>query len=235
MAIIQLAIDHQTKSQCIIKIPRLDTEHSHKLNIEKLEKEAEYLQKSDHQNIVKFIDQFIGPNRLFNLVVEYVDGNDLLSPFNRTPAEEQRAIKWVVQILDALDYIHRSGVVHRDLNPGNIMLNREDDVVVIDFGTIKDSGYSSNTVYTKPGFEPPEVISRSYADERSDIYGVGSILLYLLTCQRPSFIGGQDLVDLLSSRGISQRTIKCVAQALQLEPAFRFQTASVMRSAILGG
>ena len=59
-------------------------------------------------------------------------------------------------------------------------------------------------------------------------------MFYLLTCQRPSFIGNKNLVDFLSVKGISQRTAKCVDQALQLDPSFRFQTAAVMCSAILG-
>ena len=233
MAVVQLAKDYETKSQCVIKIPRVDTEHSVKFNIEKLKIEADYLQKSDHPNIVKLMDQFTEKD-VFHLVEEYVEGDNLLKAFESKQAEEHKVRKWAVQILDALDYVHRSGMVHRDLNPKNIMLTRDDNMVLIDFGTVKVVEDSSSTIYTTVGFSAPEV-TKGFTDEKSDIYGVGSILLYMLTSLRIGFIGNKNTFDLLLSKGISQRIAKCIDQALQMDPAFRFQTAAVMRTAILGG
>ncbi len=236
MSVISLAKDYRNNQQVkvVIKTARHDSEHSIQLNIEKLRQEAEYLRSVDHPNIVKFIDLFSDRNNSPNLVVEYIEGDDLLTRFKVRPADEHRAVKWGIQILNAMEYIHSSGVVHRDLNPGNIMVNASDDVILIDFGTIKGSGYSSDTVFFKPGFNIPEVSARSYADERSDIYGIGSILFYLLTCERPGFIRDRDVVSLLEEKGVSHRTAKCVAQALQLDPNFRFQTAAAMRRALTG-
>lgn len=235
MAVIHLAKDHQTNVPCVIKVPRLDTEHSPELNVEKLKMEAEFLRKANHPNIVRFIDQFTDPDGQFHLVEEYIDGNDLLTAFARKTAQEHEVLKWAVQILDALDYIHRSGMVHRDLNPKNIMLTRDDRIVLIDFGTVKRRSDSTSTVtiFTTAGFSAPE-ITKGFTDERSDVYGVGSILLYMLTSQRIGYMGSQNLVDFLTNRGISQRTAKCIDQALQMDPAFRFQTADAMRRAILG-
>lgn len=235
MAIISLAKDYRNKQkQVIIKRPRRDSDHAVQLNIEKLRQEGEYLRGVNHPNIIKFVDLFNDHAKNPNLVVDYIQGDDLLNAFKLKPADEHRTVKWTVQILNAMEYVHRSGVVHRDLNPGNIMMTPEDNVILIDFGTIKGSGYSSDTVFFKPGFNIPEVAAQSYADERSDIYGVGSILYYLLTCERPGFIRGRDIITLLSERGVSQRTCKCVAQALQFDPNFRFQTAAAMRRALLG-
>jgi serine/threonine-protein kinase len=235
MAIIHLAKDHLTNSQCVIKVARLDTVHPIKVNSEKLKIEADFLRTCNHPQIVRFVDQFTSQSKVFHLVEEYIDGSDLLAVFSRSTADERRAIKLTVQILDALDYIHRSGRMHRDLNPKNIMLNRDDNVVLIDFGTIKNTGDPSHTRLGTPGFESPEILTKGFTDERSDVYGVGSILFYMLTSQRIGYIGDKKLIEFLSSKGISQRTAKCVDQALQMDPAFRFHTVAVMRSALLGG
>jgi hypothetical protein len=234
MAVVHLARDIKTGSLCVIKVPRLNTANPYKLNVEKLQVEADFLRNSRHPNIVRFVDQFI-ENGVFHLVEEWIDGTDVLTAFARNTADEPRVKKWAVQILDALDYIHRSGMVHRDLNPKNLMLTRDDNIILLDFGTVKKAGESDPavTIFTTRGFAAPETL-RGFTDERSDIYGVGSILLYMLTSQRIGNLGKRDLVELLSSRGISQRTSKCIAQALQIDPEFRFQTAASMRRAISG-
>jgi serine/threonine-protein kinase len=232
MAVISLAEDVQTDLLCIIKTPRTDTSHDPKINIDKLTMEAAYLRQFDHPNIVKYVDLFTHHN-ILHLVVDYVDGKDLLTAFAAKPAEESRVIKWAGQILDALEYVHRAGVVHRDLNPGNIMLRRDDDnVVIIDFGTLKPAAVDSGTVVSKPGFEVPEQITRGYSDVKSDLFGVGGILFYLLTSTAPGFIGSQDIVELLVTKGVTQQTAKCIEQALRITPAERFQSAAVMRRAL---
>jgi len=236
MAEISLAKDWDNgQKQVVIKRPRNDTDHATKLNVDKLHQEADYLRKTNHPNIVKFIDLFQDADHLPNLVEDYVNGGDLLSKFKFAAADEQTAITWAVQILNALEYIHNSGFIHRDLNPGNIMANQNSDITLIDFGTVKNSGFSSDTVFFKPGFVIPEVAAKGYADTRSDIYGVGGTLYYLLTCDRPGFIKDGDVVTILTAKGISLRTSKCVDQALQLDPNFRFQKAEVMRRALTGG
>lgn len=236
MAEISLAKDWDNgQKQVIIKKPRRGTDHAQQLNFEKLLQEAEYIRSVSHPNIVKFIDSFYDQDKMPNLVVEYIDGGDLLNKYKFASADEQVAVKSCRQILDALEYIHGSGFIHRDLNPGNIMAKASGDVTLIDFGTVKESGYSSDTVFFKPGFVIPEVSAKGYADKRSDIYGVGSTLYYMLTCERPGFIKERDVVSLLIEKGVSQRTAKCVDQALQLDPNFRFQSADAMRRALTGG
>lgn len=231
MAVVSLAKDNQTGSLCVIKKPRMDTNHDPKINVDKLIMEAAYLRQFDHPNIVKCLDIFTH-NNVLHLVVEYIEGEDLLTAFAKKPAEECRVIKWAGQILDALECIHRAGVVHRDLNPGNIMLRQDDTAVIIDFGTLKPAAVDGGTVVLKPGFEVAEQVTRGYADVRSDLCSLGGILFYLFTCTPPGFIGGRDTADILLARGVSQHTAQCIEQVLRIKPEERFQTATAMRKAL---
>jgi len=236
MAIIELATDTKNDKLCVIKKPRMDTQHDIKINGEKIAIEAAYLMQFNHPNIVRYIDLFSYDN-LIHLVVDFVEGEDLFRSFAQVPASESRVIKWAGQILDALEYVHKRGVVHRDINPGNIMLRKSDDnVVIIDFGTIKSVAVDHGTVVGKPGFEVPEQIARGYSDERSDIYGVGSVLFYVLTSKPPGSIGKAENLDYeLRQHGVSERMSKCVEQSLQMDAKLRFSSASAMRKALGSG
>jgi tRNA A-37 threonylcarbamoyl transferase component Bud32 len=231
MAIITLAKDIQTDALCVIKTPRNDTQHDTKYNIDKLTLEAAYLRQFNHPNIVKYLDMFTHEN-ILHLVVEYIDGEDMLTAFAKKQAEESRVIKWGGQILDALEHIHHFGLIHRDVNPGNIMLRKDDSVVLIDFGTVKPATGEGWTVVRKAGFEVPEQVATGHADVRSDIFGVGGVLFYLLTSTAPGFIGNRDVAELLVSKGVSQTTAKCIEQALRIKPEERFQSAAAMRKAL---
>ena len=233
MAIITLARDIETDSYCVIKTPRYDTVHNTDINVEKLTLEAAFLRQIDHPSIVKYLDLFTYDNVL-HLVEEYVEGDNLFDLFKIKPADESRVLKWGWQLLDALDHMHRCGLIHRDVNPGNIMLRPDDNVVVIDFGTAKISAGKGMTVVKTPGFEVPEQVATGYSDERSDLFGAGGTLFYLLTSESPGFIGNRNVAQLLLSEGVSERTARCIAQSLQMEAGLRFQSAAAMRWALCG-
>jgi len=235
MAVISLVTDRTTGLPCIIKRPRLDTPYDIKINVEKLEIEAKNLRQFNHPNIVRYIDSFVEDN-IPNLIVDFIDGEDMLSAFSEKQADEAHMLKWADQILGALTYIHEHRAVHRDLNPNNIMLRNDGDIVIIDFGTIKPPAVSGGTEVRKAGFEVPEQVL-GYSDERSDIYSVGGTLFYLLTSRKPGDIGTYiSRVDgmLTKEYGVSERTAKCIAQALKMDADSRFQSAVVMRNALCG-
>ncbi len=232
MATITLARDTKTGKQCIVKKPKSDPDPDlHKIFTDKLAMEAVYLRNFNHPGIIKFIDMFTCENELF-LVVEFIDGDDLGYVFAKVSANEGTFLHLARQILAALDYIHCQGMVHRDFNPGNIMMRKDNTIVIIDFGTVKSASASAgSTEVRKPGFEAPEQ-AMCINDTRTDIYQAGGTLYYMLTCTTPASLAGRDVYSALIRKGISDRTARCIAQALRFDPNQRFQSVKVMSQAL---
>ncbi len=119
---------------------------------------------------------------------EYIEGTPLHGPL---PVDQ--ALKYADQICDALDTAHRSGVVHRDLKPGNILLSKK-GIKLLDFGLAQvEAGPDDETVTQltrvgavmgTPAYMAPEQREGKQADARSDIYSFGCVLYEMLTGRR---------------------------------------------------
>ncbi len=232
MAIIWKASDLKSGGTCIVKQAKNDPDpETRKLFDDKLAMERAFLCQWHHPNIVRYKDYFTDKGDSY-LVVEFIDGQDLFDAFKHSPANEATALGLADQMLKVLEFLHAQGLVHRDFNPGNMMLRPDGQLVVIDFGTIKAGGTQGTTI-CKPGFNIPELVARGYSDARSDIYGAGATLFYILTCQPPGLSGATKPVDYLVNRGVTVRTATCIQQALNIEPEHRFKDAATMRAALL--
>jgi serine/threonine-protein kinase len=124
--------------------------------------------------------------------MEWVEGRllrQLLGEQSKLPVE--RAKRIAIAISDALDYIHRNGVVHRDLKPENIMVDGEDRIKLIDFGIAGQAGARRLTfaklsqVVGTPDYISPEQVKGKRGDGRSDIYSLGVMLYEMLTGKTP--------------------------------------------------
>jgi len=124
--------------------------------------------------------------------MEYIEGHtvrELLSEGEAVPITE--AVEIVSGVLDALEYSHRVGIVHRDIKPGNIMLTSTGAVKVMDFGiarAIEDSASTVTQTHTVVGtaqYLSPEQARGESVDARSDLYSTGCLLYELLTGQPP--------------------------------------------------
>ncbi|MFH1022890.1 MAG: serine/threonine-protein kinase, partial [Planctomycetota bacterium] len=194
MAAIWLAVERKTGRACIIKTPRRGTTMDN-VYLDKLMLEAGYLKRLNHPGIVKYFDDFYY-NGEFHLVIEYLNGETVMVSSPRSPLKEQQVIIWACQLLDALSYIHAAGIVHRDINPKNIMLCSDGTVKLIDFGTAKnlndvDKDKASRdpfTQITNKGFDIPELFIGGDSDRRSDLCGLAQTCIYLLTLKQPNEI-----------------------------------------------
>jgi eukaryotic-like serine/threonine-protein kinase len=161
-------------------------------------REAQSAASLNHPAIVAVYDtgeDYIGGISLPYIVMEYVDGStlrDLLHSGRRLLPE--RAMEITAGVLQALDYSHRNGIVHRDIKPGNVMLTRGGAVKVMDFGIARAMGdvgmtmTQTSAVIGTAQYLSPEQAKGETVDARSDLYSTACLLYELLT-GRPPFVG----------------------------------------------
>jgi serine/threonine-protein kinase len=154
-------------------------------------REAQILGKIQHPAVPRILDSGFGGGRLF-LVTELVDGCDLkLEIQRRGPWPIGEAVALVATVVDALAAAHALGIVHRDVKPSNIMLEKGGAVRLLDFGLARGRGVDMATltrtgvVVGTPAYMSPEQFQALSVDERSDVYSVGVVLFELLTGRLP--------------------------------------------------
>ena len=160
---------------------------------EKFKKEARRLRGLDNPHIVKVYDLF-EENGTAYYVMDYVDGENLSTRLARinTPLPEKIVLKYLNQILNGLQAIHNAGMLHLDIKPANIMVDKNEVVKLIDFGASKQQtsadGVTTTTgIYYTNGYAPIEQIAQSYDKfgPWTDFYALGATLYKLLTNQNP--------------------------------------------------
>jgi predicted Ser/Thr protein kinase len=160
---------------------------------ERFAREARALARLNHSSIVTVYDygQLGG---FYFLLMEYVDGPNLRQLMRNERIAPREALAIVPQICDALQYAHDQGVVHRDVKPENVLLDRTGRVKIADFGLAKLLGASpadftlthTQQVMGTPRYMAPEQIERpSTVDHRADIYSLGVVLYEMLTGELP--------------------------------------------------
>jgi len=243
MSTLYKATDLRDGTAVAIKIPHAEMEADPVL-LARFQREELIGQEIDHPGVVKTF-RSEERSRLY-MVIEWVNGRLLRSILNeerQLPIE--RAVNLTLQICDALDTLHKHGVVHRDLKPENVMVDDADRVKLIDFGiamkedarrlTIVDLNQTLGT----PDYISPEQVKGQRGDQRSDVYSLGAMLYEMVTGQ-PPFTGSNPLA-VMNERllhdaqpagklrpEISPELEEILKRALEMEPRNRYQTASEM-------
>jgi serine/threonine-protein kinase len=242
------ATDLRDGRQVAIKIPHEEMEADPVL-LERFRREEEIGQELDHPGVVKTFD---GEERSrVYMVIEWVDGRLLRSILNQKCRDEgcrmpvERALKIALGICDALDYMHKHGVVHRDLKPENIMVDGDDRVKLIDFGiAMKEDArrltfVNLSTTLGTPDYISPEQVKGQRGDQRSDIYALGVMLYEMLTGETP--FSGPNPLAVMNERvlhdprparklraEISPQLQEILNRALERDPRHRYATAGEM-------
>ena len=204
--------------------------------VERFHREALTLAKLSHPNIVNVIDCGEVGAELLYIVMEYVDGADLMQVIRSGGMTQATALTLMPQICDALQFAHDHGIVHRDIKPSNILLTREGRVKIADFGLAKpfdhESGLQTRTGVGlgTPDYAAPEQLkSGDGVDHRADIYSLGVMLYQMLTGQLPR--GAWQPPS--KSGAVDSRWDDIVTQAMQLDPDARYNSAVAMRSSVV--
>ncbi len=196
-----------------------------------------------HPRIVRYLDEgtSLGP---FCLVEEKLGGETLADLHRDKAADEKTAVRHILQLLEALSYLHGRNVIHRDVKPRNIILDPHRGIVLLDFGAAKKEFHQftgSGTIIYTPGWGAPEQ-NLGEATPASDLYSAGAVMFFLLTAKDPR-ASMQQLpkgVEELSQTPhdleprVTQERSDVVAKAMAFDPKARFQTTQDMVEAISG-
>ena len=162
---------------------------AHEETIERFRNELKFARKIVHKNVGRMYD--INEEKgIHYILMEYVPGEDLKSFIRRSrQLTVGTAIAIAKQVCEGLAEAHRLGVVHRDLKPQNIMIDKEGDVRIMDFGiarSLEEKGASeAGMIIGTPEYMSPEQAEGEQADQRSDIYSLGVIIYEMVTGKVP--------------------------------------------------
>ena len=253
MADVHVGIDSRLGRRVAIKLlkPALATDPAFR---SRFRREAQEAAKMAHPTIVRIFDA--GEETIVDetgvevqlpfIIMEFVDGRLLKDMIADGPIEQGEAVRIISQVLTALEYSHRAGVVHRDVKPGNIMVTATGQVKVMDFGiarAVSDSSASiaeTSTIVGTAQYFSPEQARGEAVDARTDLYSSGIVLFEMLTGRAPftgdnpvavayQHVNQQALPPSAFNPRVSPALDAVVLRAMAKDRFERFQTAGEFR------
>ncbi|MFE9771212.1 Stk1 family PASTA domain-containing Ser/Thr kinase [Streptomyces sp. NPDC005931] len=252
MAEVYLAHDTRLGRTVAVKTLRADLARDPSFQA-RFRREAQSAASLNHPAIVAVYDtgeDYIDGVSIPYIVMEYVDGSTLRELLHSgRKLLPERSMEMTIGILQGLEYAHRNGIVHRDIKPANVMLTRNGQVKVMDFGIARAMGDSGMTmtqtaaVIGTAQYLSPEQAKGEQVDARSDLYSTGCLLYELLTV-RPPFVGDSPVAvayqhvreepqaPSVFDPEITPEMDAIVLKALVKDPDYRYQSADEMRADI---
>jgi len=192
--------------------------------------EARAMAKLNHTNIVGVYDFGITGGGHLYLVMEWIEGRSLHDLIHKGSLSLRKATNLAMQLCEALTFAHEHQIIHRDIKPGNIMVNDADHVKVADFGLARPNTgevEEENPMGT-PDYAAPEICGGSVVDHRVDIFAVGVVLYEMLTGTVP----GNPRRSVTEFAKIPARWDEIINKATHPDPEKRYQDAGEFRAHI---
>ncbi|ASQ95792.1 Stk1 family PASTA domain-containing Ser/Thr kinase [Streptomyces sp. 11-1-2] len=252
MAEVYLAHDTRLGRTVAVKTLRADLARDPSFQA-RFRREAQSAASLNHPAIVAVYDtgeDYVDGVSIPYIVMEYVDGSTLRELLHSgRKLLPERSLEMTTGILQALEYSHRNNIVHRDIKPANVMLTRDGQVKVMDFGIARAMGDAGMTmtqtaaVIGTAQYLSPEQAKGETVDARSDLYSTGCLLYELLTV-RPPFVGDSPVAVAYQhvredpqppstyDPEITPEMDAIVLRALVKDPDYRYQSADEMRADI---
>jgi serine/threonine protein kinase len=217
-------------------------------NRKRFAREARAIEHLDHANILKIYDYSGVDASNCYIVTEFVEGQtiqELLDSRGLLPSEVVAMIG--VDLLEALEYAHRAGIIHRDLKAENVMIRADGGVKLMDFGIARFLDESTVTMtgalVGSPAYMSPEQALERPVDARSDLFSLGTLLFHMITGRLPftgtnpsvilrNIIEGNRAEVLEIQPGVSPRLAGVVERLLQVDVESRYESAAQVREAL---
>ena len=234
----------QRRSRRIMALKRILSYHADSQEtLARFRREAEAAASLDHPNILPIYEVSENEEGLPFFSMKFAGGGSLLEAAPALRSEPRRAVALMAKIARAVQYAHVKGILHRDLKPGNVMLDGHGEPLVSDFGLAKWLDATSDlshtlTIFGTPGYIAPEQAKGAAANitAAADVYSLGAILFNLLT-GRPPFLGEHALAVIHQAAEKPAPKLRTLAPALdrdleticakclEREPSARYHSA----------
>lgn len=231
--------DNQTVSIKFLLLEELAKDNDPERIVERFKREGEMIKRLSHPNVIKGFE-YGEANGEYFLVMEHVEGNTLEDRLKKNPLDLQTFRTMASQLCNAVEYIHRNEIIHRDIKPGNILIFEEKQdlrIKLCDFGLAKDKRDKKLSKFafsagTEDYISPQQAKDARDADERDDIYSTGKTFYEMLTGR--TLKNEEPYIEVsIGDVIISKRINEIIGKCINAERKDRWQRVDELRNALM--